>query len=77
MYDKNRIIWNFCFHFAGAKEGPKFCFNLNNKGVEGANCGRDGNNFYPCSPQYVAFKIKSVQHGLMLGMLLNSYHISD
>lgn len=34
----------------GAKEGPEFCFRLNKQGVEGANCGRDGNNFYRCSP---------------------------
>ncbi|XP_008435698.1 zinc metalloproteinase-disintegrin-like 2d [Poecilia reticulata] len=35
----------------GAKEGPDFCFDLNKRGQEGANCGRDGQSFIKCSPQ--------------------------
>ncbi|MEQ2294805.1 hypothetical protein AMECASPLE_007526 [Ameca splendens] len=35
----------------GAKEGPDLCFNLNKRGEEGANCGRDGHGFIRCSPE--------------------------
>ncbi|XP_054899219.1 zinc metalloproteinase-disintegrin-like protein H4 subunit A [Poeciliopsis prolifica] len=35
----------------GAKEGPDFCFDLNKRGQEGANCGRDGQSFIKCSLQ--------------------------
>ncbi|KAM6896866.1 zinc metalloproteinase-disintegrin-like 2d [Xenentodon cancila] len=34
----------------GAKNGPDFCYNLNKRGEEGANCGRDKLGFVPCSP---------------------------
>ncbi|KAM4526537.1 zinc metalloproteinase-disintegrin-like VMP-III [Fundulus diaphanus] len=35
----------------GAKEAPDVCFNLNRQGKEGANCGRDGLGFIPCSSE--------------------------
>ncbi|XP_007572999.1 zinc metalloproteinase-disintegrin-like 2d [Poecilia formosa] len=35
----------------GAKEGPDLCFDLNKRGQDGANCGRDGQSFIKCSPQ--------------------------
>ncbi|XP_037546888.1 zinc metalloproteinase-disintegrin-like BjussuMP-1 [Nematolebias whitei] len=33
----------------GAAVGPDLCFNLNKRGEEGANCGRDQSGFVPCA----------------------------
>ncbi|XP_030611517.1 zinc metalloproteinase-disintegrin-like 2d [Archocentrus centrarchus] len=37
----------------GAREAPDVCFNLNRRGEEGANCGRNKFSFIPCAAQDV------------------------
>lgn len=39
------------FSFPGAVVGPDVCFNLNQRGEDGANCGRSKYGFTRCTPQ--------------------------
>lgn len=36
--------------FSGARVGAEKCFDLNKRGEEGANCGRDKFGYISCAP---------------------------
>uniref|UniRef100_A0A3Q4IG13 ADAM metallopeptidase domain 8b n=1 Tax=Neolamprologus brichardi TaxID=32507 RepID=A0A3Q4IG13_NEOBR len=53
----------------GAQVAPDLCFNLNQRGEEGANCGKNKFGFIRCAPQYVSpsvihpeFRVMKFQH---------------